>query len=377
MELIINDRIRNRKVEFFNSINISLRYNAIASPFSLDFYYDPDVQEQKDMACIGHYHICQLLHNGELLLTGYILSEAFTDSQVKHLVSIGGYSLPGVLDNCNVPTNESIDTAIQAGNLKLSKNTPTKPYAYPLQDNGLNLREIAQKYLAAFNLQMVIDPLVSKAMEDTFIETTIKPKDSIKQYLTELCTQKNINLTHDKFGRVVFTKVRTDLKPILSFDVPKGGIPGIKMDLQFNGENMHSQITVVKQADIDDDNAGEATVTNPFVPYVFRPRTIIQNSGENIDSELAAKNALAEELRNLSIVITIDRWDINQKIITPNNIISVTNPEIYLFKKTNLFIEAIDYKGDQKELTAVLHCCLPEAYNGQTPNYIFKGINTH
>ena len=49
----------------------------------------------------------------------------------------------------------------------------------------------------------------------------------------------------------------------------------------------------------------------------------------------------------------------DNKILKPNNIITVTNPEIYLFKKSNWFIESIDYKGDQNINTAVLNCVLP------------------
>lgn len=379
MELVINDRIRNRKVSLFNSFNISLKYNAVASTFALDFYFDPDNIEQKEMACVGHFHLCKLSHNGELLMTAQILSEAFTSSgnPPRTLVPISGYSLPGVLEDCQVPTNAAIDAAIAVGNLKPPKTSPAAPYCYPIQDEGLTLRQIAKKYIAPFNLEMVVDSSVEAEMDQVIPETDIKPKDTIKHYLTELATQKNVNLTHDEQGRLVFTRIKTKLQSVLDFDVPKGGLPGVRMNMAFDGQQMHSQITVVKQAGVEDENAGEATVTNPFVPFVFRPKTIIQSSGNDIDTELAAKNALADELKNLKFKIAIDRWDVNSKLIKPANVITVKNPEIYLYKKTTLFIESIDYTGNQKEMTAVLNCCLPEVYNGQTPAYLFKGINLH
>lgn len=376
MELVINDRIRQRKVDFFNEFNLSLKYNSIASTFSFSFYYDPDILEQKEMACVGHYHICKLIHNGELLMTGYILSEAFSDTPVRHLVPISGYSIPGVLEDCQIPTNAAIDQAIASGNIKLPKGTPI-PYCYPIQDNGITLRQIATKYLAPFQIEMVVDDAVSELMDEAFPDISAKPKDSIKSHLTDLATQKNINLTHDRYGRVVFTKANVNLKPVLEFNVPRGGLPGIKMDLQFNGQQMHSHITVMKQADIDDENAGESTLANPFVPYVFRPKTIIQSAGSDIDTDLAVRKALTDELRNLHITIAIDRWDINGKLIYPASVITVINPDIYLFKKTTLFIESIDYSGNQKEMKAVLNCVLPEVYNDENPQYIFKGINTH
>jgi prophage tail gpP-like protein len=378
MELVINDRIRNRKIEFFNSFNISLKYNSLASTFSFDFYYDPDVDEQKQMACVGHYHLCQLFHEGELILTGQILSEAFADSQTKSLVPISGYALPGILEDCQVPVNKAIDLAIASGNLKLPKTSPAIPYAYPIQDESLTLRQIVTKYIAPFpHLKFVVDPAVDALMDEQITETAIEPKDTIKHYINELASQKNINLTHNEKGEIFFTRVKTNLKPVLRFNVPKGGLPGTKMKLMFNGQQMHSHITVMKQADIDDVNAGEETVVNPYVPFVFRPKTIIQSAGTNTDTLLAAKNARAAELRELTLTVEIDRWQINNKMIKPNNLITVTNPEIYIFKPTNFFIESIDYKGNEKELTAILHCVLPSCYDGSEPDYIYKGINIH
>lgn len=386
MELIINDRIRQRKVDKFNSVKVVLRYNSIASPFSFDFFYDPDIIETKELACIGHYHICKLYHNGELMLTGQMLSEAFTNSSVRQLVAIGGYSLPGILEDSHIPTNDAIDEAMasvtkvgnqpKSINLKVKPGDP-KPYCYPLQADGLTLREIATKLLAPFGIRMVVDDSVKAEMDDPFSETSADAKDTVKHYLTELATQKNINITHDRYGNVVFTKVNTNVKPIFFFDVPRGGLPGTKMAMHFNGQQMHSQITVMQQADADVDNAGESTVTNPYVPFIFRPKTIIQSSGTNIDTELAAKNALAAELKNMTITVTIDRWAINNKLIFPGQLISVKNPEIYIFNKTDFLIESIEFSADQKEETAVMTCVLPEVYNNNTPQYIFRGINLH
>lgn len=381
MELVIFDRIRNRKIEFFNSWNIHLRFDAIASPFSLDYFYDPNAQnfqEIKDLSCVGHYHICYLYHDGELLLTGYILSIKFHEQAIPTLVTISGYALPGFLEDCSIPTDEAIDNALSAGNLKIAGGTP-KPYCYPIQDDSLTLRQIATKYLAPFKLGFTVDSSVSSLMDEVFDHTEAKPKDSVKSLLTELCAQKNINISHDERGNIVFTKVKTNLKPLLNFDNPKGNsIPGTQMDLIFDGQRMHSQITVMKQADVEADNSGQATVHNPFVPHVFRPKTIIQSSGSDVDTALAAKNALAEELKSIRLNISLSTWKNSEnKIIKPNNVLTVINPRVYMFNKTKWFIEAVTLKGDQKALTSTIECVPPFVYDGTDPVYFFKGINLH
>lgn len=376
MELIIFDRIRQRQIEFFNSFTLSLKYNSIASTFSFDFLFDPNVNELKEVACIGHYHICTIKHLGQTLITGIILSEGFNDSSIKQLTAIGGYSITGILEDCNIPSNSAIDAAIAKGNLKVPAGQPT-PYV-PLQFDGLSLKAIAERILAPFGIKMVIDPSVASKMDEIFSETNAEPKDTVKNYLTELATQKDINLTHDEFGRLLFTRVKTDLNPVMEFDVPYGkSQPGTNMRLVFNGQAMFSQTTVMAQADDDSTNASESTVDNPYVYTIFRPKNIIQSSGTDVDTDLAAKNARADQIKGLSLTITIDRWDINGKLIRPNNLVRVRNPNVYLFDFSNWFVESIDYKGDQKQKTAVLHCVPPCVYDGTEPKYLFEGINLH
>lgn len=355
MLLKINDRIRNQKVDFFNSFNFSLRYDAVGSPFSFGFYFDPDNVNLKELACIGHYHECTLEHNNELLLTGQIISEGFKSSSTRQLVGIGGYSLPGMLEDVTADTS-----------------------SYPLQCDGLTLREIATKLLTPFKIKFMVDPSVSAQMDIAYEKTSPKPAEKIKGYLSSLCGQRNIILSHNESGYLLFTRAKTKLKPIIDFNIPKGGILATEMALDFNGQAMHSHITVMKQASKNSPNAGQFTIRNPYViDSVYRPITIIQDSGDDIDTEKAARNALADELRNLSLTIQTDRWESGGKIIKPNNTITVINPDIYLFKKSTWFIEQIDFKGDNKETTATLKCVLPEVYNGETPQYLFRGINLH
>ena len=355
MELIINDRIRNRKIAFFNDFTLALKFDSVGSAFSFSFYFNPDNPEHKEVMCIGHYHLCTVTHNGETLLTGFILSQKFSSSSARQMVSISGYSLPGVLEDCEIPTK-----------------------IYPLQSDGLSLRQIAQKLIQPFNLKLKVDSSVASLVDASFKTSTASESQNIKSYISELASQKNVVISHDEYGNLLFTKAKTNQKPILDFNIAKGGIPGTTMKLSYNGQQMHSHITVQKQADADGGNAGEYTIRNPFViGSVYRPKTISQSSGDDNDTEKAAKTALASELKNIKLTITTDRWVVDNKIFKPNNIITVTNPEIYLFKKSNWFIESIDYKGDQNINTAVLNCVLPCVYDGSTPDYLWKGINLH
>jgi len=353
MELYINDRIRVRKLSLFTEFAVTLRFDTVASAFSFSAYFNPDNIEHKEMMCIGHDHIAKVKHNGEDLITGYVMNQKFTDAAAKSLVSFSGYSLPGFLEDCQID-----------------------PSSYPLQNDGLSLREISSRMLKPFGLKMIVNGSVSALMDETFDETTAEATETVKDYLTKLAAQKGIIMTHNEAGAVIFTRADTTRQPIIHYQ-KEGGTPFTKMELDFNGQGMHSDITIVQQADDEGDNAGEASTKNPYVPFVHRPRVITQTSGTDIDTDKAARMALSNELKNLKLIITTDRWEIGGKVIKPNNMITVVNPRVYLYKKSRWFIEQVDLRGDQAGTTATLTCALPEVYNNEAVKYLFKGINLH
>lgn len=355
MELKINHRLGISKVDYFNSFTLNLRYDSIASTFGFQFYFDPKNKEHAELACVSHFHEAIVEHNGEVLVTGYILSQEFNSGSKKEMAQFGGYAKPGVLGDCTIPTT-----------------------LYPLQTVGLSIKQICERLLAPFKLKVKVDDIAKK---DSALGYTVKQKadadaktttadtsQKIADYLTEVCTQRNLILSHTKDGELLLTMANTDGEPLFHVE---DGLIGTNIKLNFNGQGMHSHITVVKQASADGGNAGEYTVRNPYVPIVYRPITIQASTGDDVTIQEAALNELAKELKNIPLTITTDRWEIDGKIIRPNNTITVYSPENYIYKKTTFFIAEIAFTGDEKKTTAVLTCYLPEVFNGKMPKNIF------
>ncbi len=344
MNLKIDDRKSNVNVEFFDKIDLTLRYDALANDYSFTFYFNPNNEQHKVFTQVGKYQLVRLYHNGELLTTGFVLKQGFSNSATKELVSFSGYSVPGVLEDSQIP-----------------------PTAYPLQSDGLNLRQIAEKLLRPFHLKIEIDPSVSVQMNKVYPKTTASETESVKDYLTSLATQRDIVITSTPNGRVLFTKAKTNQNPILHFEKD---MVGTNYSLSFNGQGMHSEIHVLKQASKDGGNAGQYKILNPYVPVsttAFRPKVITQSSGDDNDTKKVAENELARELKNIVLTINTDRWEIDGKIIKPNNLITITDPDLFLYKKTKFFIESIQFSGNNTVQTATLTCVLPEVYSNVVP----------
>lgn len=351
MELIINDRIRNRRLNFFNEFTLQMQYAAVADTFGFKFYFNPNNIEHKELACIGHYHICKVTHNNETLINGLTLSQKFTSGAAPALAEIAGYSLCGVLEDCELPPDMA------------------------LQFDNLSIRQIAQQVLSKFNLSFEVSQSVAADMDSALSTTTANVTQNVSSFLRDLCSQKNIIITHTPAGKLLFTRANTSAQPVAHFEP---GIPATTMELEFNGQGMNSHITVLKQADAEGGNAGESTVRNPYViNSVYRPKVLTQSSGTDTDTQQAANNARSAQLRNLKLTITTDRWVIDNKIIRPGSIITCQNPEVYLYNKSRWFVEGVTLRGNHESTTATLTCVLPEVYSGAQPDYLFKGINLH
>lgn len=342
-------KIKGKVVDYWNDFKLSLKYDSVASAFTFNFYLDPQNKNLVELSHVGHYHHCTVEHNGELIVSGRLISHGFADNSNKQLISIGGYSMPGTLEDCQIP-----------------------PSIYPLQSDGLTLRQIANKLVAPFGIKIVVDSSVAKAMDSVYEVSAAEPTETIKAYLATLASQRNIILSHDASGNLLFTKVKTNQKPVADFGK---GLTGTNYTLTYNGQGMHTQITAMKQADENGGNAGEFTIKNPLLSEseIFRPKVIIQDSGNDISTEAVAKTALAEELKNIGLTITTDRWEgLDGKLLKPNSLISILNEDLYIFKKSNFFIESIDYEGDNKSMTSTIKAVLPSVYDGSTPVNIFE-----
>jgi prophage tail gpP-like protein len=348
----MNLKVKNHyNVEFFNEFTLDLRYDSVGSTFSFSLYFDPNNDVHRFLWQPGHYHVVSVEHNGELLIRGFVLSQSFNNSPTKKLSSISGYSLPGVLEDCQIP-----------------------PSVYPLQFDGQTLAQITRHILGYFHqknspIKLVVDPIVSAEVNSVFDKTTANETQSVKDYLSSVASQKNVIMSHTPEGDLLYTKANTTKAPIFHFHK---GLPSTSMELTFNGQPMHQTISLLKQASEDGGNAGDETIRNPYVPFVRRPKVKKQSSGTDNDTGNAARMALSEELKNITLKIETSIWEIDGLIIKPNNTITVTNDELYLPKRSKWFIESVSLKGNEKQNTAVLNCVLPQVYDDSKVENIFE-----
>ena len=340
-------KVAGQKVDFFNNVGVQLRHDAVASGFAFSFAFNPDNPVHRKICKPCAYYPVSIEQDGETLLTGTLLNGDFIDGAVPGMVELKGYSKTGVLEDSNIPDS-----------------------VYPLQSDNINLKNITEKILKPFGIKLVVDAAVAADAGKVYKNSTGGDTQSIKGYLSELAAQRNILITHNELGDLVFTRSKAAAQSIFDF---KQDTKGITFRLSVNGQGMHSAITVQRQANKSKlELAVEEKATNPYAAAAFRPRVERQTSGDDLNTKQAAQNLVCSELQNIKLIIEIEGWTLGGKIVRPNNIVSVTNPQVYCYKRTDWFVEAVDFMGNESEQRCALTCVLPEVYNGRVAKNIFE-----
>jgi hypothetical protein len=177
------------------------------------------------------------------------------------------------------------------------------------------------------------------------------PKQKIKEFINKLASERNIILSHRPDGDLWFTRLdATNLKPLDTFENGKYGTK--RMTLQVDGQKLHNPIWVMGQAgDSESDDSNQADLTNPYVSY-FRPKTVVVETGDEFDADLAVRNELGKELA--AIKLTFE----TTKFYFPGNLILVKNPDLKLVRPTEFFIESVKISASANKKDSYTYSCV-------------------
>jgi len=320
IRLVIEDK------EFFGfSVdNLSLPYNTIASTFGfsgLDDYSPTPLQFPK----------VQIFNDDDLLLTGVIVNQNYSSESKPTLVSVSGYSKAGVLEDCTIPIS-----------------------AMPMQLDNMSLKEVCDKLFPLYSIDYSMEEIVKSKMNKKFEKVNFDYDKTIKSIIVELATERGIYVNHLPNGDVRFTDSSPhNLEVVDHFE--DNGVSS--MALTVNGQEMHSDISVLSSVDEKSVVNGEYTIKNPYITNIVRPIIYKIKTGDSIDVKECARLKLSAELRSISLTIS------TTKFIKPGNIITVKSDRLRLKKDTIFFIEKTDIKADRNGNKYDLTCVLQDVYS--------------
>lgn len=335
-------KINNKIFFFFNNFAVQMNLDAVASSFAFVARFNPDNKDHQVLfKPLSYPKIEVFTDDDRLLLTGEIINHDFNSQDAPELVKMSGYSKGGVLEDSNIPYS-----------------------AYPLESNNRSLKDISERLLKIFDLKLKIDSSVTNDANLIYQKSVADPTETVKDYLSKLAAQRNIVMSHDEYGNIIYFKPNIKQSPKISFNTSNT----TTMTISVKGQSIHSEITILRQPSSDNNNLTPVDTTKNSLLNRFRPKVKTLSSGTDTDTSKASQNELASELQNIALSITIPRFE-NLK---PGDIIEVQNKEIYLYNKTKFMIQALSFSQNEKETSMTINAVIPEAFTGTAPKEIFK-----
>jgi len=372
-------KINGKYIKFFNEVSIIRSLDTIASVFSFVGRYNPDNELHKEVFRPLSFPKVDIYDNDDkLLLSGKIVNHSFNSQSKPGLWELSGYSFTGVLEDSNIPVG-----------------------LYPLESNNRNIKDITERIIKPFGLELVIHPSVKKDVYINFEKTIADPSESIKNYISKLASQRNIVTSHDEKGRLVF--FRPEINGIARYRFNKENT--LEMNLSVRGQGLHSSITILRQPSdevkersffetllngvyetaestldllgIEKEKVEETKkpgylITNNKSSAVtnYSPSVKVLTSGTDTpyDVQQAVKNALASELKNIQFLLILNKI----QTIRPGDIVEVKNPDIFLFEYTRLMVNEVSTKEKTTGEEMSLNLVIPEAFTGNQPKELFK-----
>ena len=347
--MMLNVFINGQAYSQYESIDLSLSYDTVASSFSMPARVDMSDPAHVRLFRPLSFNRVEIYVGDVKVFTGRMVGHDYNTSERPELYVVSGYSLPGDLNYCEIPTE-----------------------AYPLQDDSKTLKEIIEKIISPFGLELHVNQIATEDANRIIDKAVARQSDKCASYITKLASQFNIIVGHSENGRLLLTRVRLNEAPQGSYIF--GDASYVSGSIRVDGSRIHSRYTVKRQASLSgdpDQPNPESIVDNSIIP-IFRPTIKTQTIGGDDLSDTAVRALRAKELGSIAYRITVNSLVYpNGEPIRPNRIIVVRDPNIYLPDETQLFVRAVRLVQNSKSSFAVMDCVLVNALTGDPLPNIF------
>ncbi len=276
---------------------------------------------------------------GTPLFTGTMVAVNPVVENAQKVISVSGYSLPGVLNDCTSPAS-----------------------SFPLEYDNQGLREIATALAAPFGISVDFQADQGAVFERVASE----PGKKVLAFLTELAKQRNLIISSSSRGKLVFLQSAESGQPVARLQ--QGSAPVLSVTPFFSPQEYYSHITGIEPVVVG--LAGsQFTVKNPRLLGVTRPLTF--NAPDTLDADVkAAVEAKAGRMFGsmASYSVRVATWrDPNGKLWEPNTLVKLLAPDAMIYDEYEFIIRSIEFSRDRATETATLNLVIPGSFSGKIP----------
>jgi prophage tail gpP-like protein len=332
--------ISGEKFTGFTAYNLNLSYDSFDT-FSFSAPYDPSIKELRDVITPFAFNSCEVYYNDVLAFKGTLLTPDPELSDTSSEITLQGYPICGVINDCMVP--------------------PTK---YPLQCYGITMKGIADAACEPYSIPVIFDGEVGPE----FTEVSIEPTDKILDFLSRLAKQRNLLITNNEKGQLVFFNPKPG-KAAVSF--VEGRSPLISIKPKFKAQDFYSHIT----------GFGKTDAEYPSMSYTFENKYLINKGIMRHHSLTIEDSETISDLEN-SVKAHAGRMFadcVSFELLCENHVnennevfykgmgVCVFAPSAMIAKETTFIARDVKLSRTVEGKTATLNLVLPGSYTGEIP----------
>ena len=287
------------------------------------------------------YKPCEVAVGADLLFTGTLVGVSPRVGK-KKTVQASCYSLPGVLSDCTPPAS-----------------------AFPLEFDGLGLRDIADALISPFGIDVIFD----EDQGAVFERAACKAGQRILSFLAGLAKQRNLVISSNEAGAIVFLRSTSGGQPVAILE--QGQSPLMKVIPTFSPQEYYSHVTGIEPVLIGF-GGSQYTIQNPRLAGTLRPMTfsVPDAIGADVKAAVAAKagrmfgNAAAYS-------VEVSAWrDPQGKLWTPNATLKLLAPNAMVYNAYEFIIRSVQFNRSAAATTATLDLVLLGAFSGEIPEVL-------
>lgn len=280
------------------------------------------------------------------LLTGTAISMHPSSANNGDIITVSGYSLPGVLQDCTAPAS-----------------------SFPLEFSGITLKDIARAVAAPFGLTVDF----ADEPGDKFDQIAMKPTDRVFDFLADLARQRNLIISSTENGELRFWRSKPAGNPVATLE--HGKSPVMSIDPNFNEQEYYSHITGISFVATGVPGA-QYTDKNPYLPGTVRPFTFGASDTDNIDIKTAVNAKIGRMFTNaISYRVEVASWrDTGGALWQPNTTINIYAPPVFVYNKYNFILRSVEFLRDRDSESAILELVPPGGFEGKIPEVLPWGF---
>jgi prophage tail gpP-like protein len=332
--------IDGKKFTGFTGYDLNLAYDSLDT-FSFSAPYDQNNKELLNAIMPFAFKSIDVFYNDNLVFKGTLLTPDPELAASSSEITLQGYPLCGVLNDCMVP--------------------PTK---YPLQCMGINMKGIADAACEAYNIPVIFDGDIGA----DFTEVNIEPTDKILDFLVKLSQQRDFLFTNTEKGELLFFKAKKE-KPFVSFE--EGKPPLISIKPKYNPQNFYSHVTGYNKTDAEYPTLNY-TFENKYLidKGILRHQSItIDDAETSSDVESAVKSYAGRMFADcVGFELECEKHvNKNNELFQKGMTVRINAPGAMIVKDTEFIARNIKLSRKASGNTTTINLVLPGSFTGELP----------